>query len=100
VAESVDWIVATYPKDVRAVHAGAVLFLKLMGIVCGGWLMARAAAAARQGLAEGGGNAAFLEAKIATARFFADHVVSQALGLREAIVQGAPGVLALAENQF
>ena len=98
--ESVDWIVATYPKDIRAVHAGAVPFLKLMGIVCGGWQMARAAAAARKHLDEGGGNAPFLEAKIATARFFADHVLSQAPGLRDAIVQGAPGVLALAESQF
>jgi len=98
--ESVDWIVATYPKDIRAVHAGAVPFLKLMGIVCGGWQMARAAAAARKRLDEGGGNAPFLEAKIATARFFADHVLSQAPGLRDAIVQGAPGVLALAESQF
>ena len=100
VGESVDWIVATFPNDVRAVHAGAVPFLKLMGIVCGGWQMGRTAAAARKHLDEGSGNAAFLEAKIATARFFADHVLSQAPGLREAIVQGAPGVLALAENQF
>ena len=100
VGESVDWIVATYPKDVRAVHAGAVPFLKLMGIACGGWQMARAAAAARMRLEEGGGNAAFLEAKIATARFFADHVLSQAPGLRDVIVEGAPGVLVLAESQF
>jgi len=98
--ESVDWIVATYGTDVKAVHAGAVPFLKLMGIVCGGWQMARAALAAQGALARGEGDSAFLQAKIATARFFADHFLSQAPGLRDAIVEGAPGVLALADEQF
>ena len=98
--ESVDWLVATYATDVKAAHAGAVPFLKLMGIVCGGWQMARAAVAAQAALARGGGDASFLKAKVATARFFADHYLSQARGLRDAIVEGAPGVLALAEDQF
>ncbi len=98
--ESVDWIVATYGTDAKAAHAGAVPFLKLMGIVCGGWQMARAAVAAQAQLARREGDAAFLNAKIGTARFFADHFLSQARGLRDAIVEGAPGVLALAEEQF
>ena len=46
------------------------------------------------------GDAAFLKAKVGTARFFADHFLSQVPGLRDAIVEGAPGVLALAEEQF
>ena len=99
-AESVDWIVSTYGTDAKAVHAGAVPFLKLMGIVCGGWQMARAAVAAHAQLGRGVGDEAFLNAKIATARFFADHFLSQSRGLRDAIVEGAPGVLALAEAQF
>jgi acyl-CoA dehydrogenase len=98
--ESVDWLVATYGADVKAAHAGAVPFLKLMGIVCGGWQMARAAVAAHGQLARREGDVAFLNGKIATARFFADHFLSQARGLRDAIVEGAPGVLALAEEQF
>jgi alkylation response protein AidB-like acyl-CoA dehydrogenase len=98
--EAVDWIVATYGADPKAVHAGAVPFLRLMGIVCGGWQMARAALAAQGALARGEGDAAFLKAKIATARFFADHFLAQAGGLRDAIVEGASGVLALAEEQF
>ena len=98
--ESVDWIVSTFGTDVKAVHAGAVPFLKLMGIVCGGWQMARAAVAAQAQLKRGAGDAAFLSAKVATARFFADHFLSQSRGLRDAIVEGAPGVLALAEEQF
>src|SRR5471030_2193467 len=46
------------------------------------------------------GDAAFYQAKIATARFFADHILSQASGLRTAIVDGSAGVLALDVDQF
>jgi len=98
--ECVSWMVITYGNDIKAAHAGAVPFLKLMGIVCGGWQMARAALVARQRLSEGKGDKSFYEAKIKTARFYADHVLTQAPGLRNAIVHGAAGVMALAEDQF
>ena len=98
--ECVSWMVITYGNDIKAAHAGAVPFLTLMGIVCGGWQMARAALVARQRLSEGKGDKAFYEAKIKTARFYADHVLTQAPGLRNAIVHGAAGVMALAEDQF
>jgi hypothetical protein len=100
VEECVTWIVATYAGDIKAVHAGSVPFLKLMGIVCGGWQMARAALVAQQRLATKDGDAAFYEAKIATARFYADHVLAQAPGLRNTVVRGAAGVMALTEEQF
>jgi 3-(methylthio)propanoyl-CoA dehydrogenase len=96
----VDFVVANVKSDVKAVFAGSVLYLKLAGIVLGGWQMARAALIANQNLAAGEGDAAFLRAKIVTARFFADHILSQASGLRTAIVEGAAGVLALPEDQF
>jgi hypothetical protein len=38
-----EWLVAIYGSDVRAASAGAVPFLTLLGIVAGGWQMARAA---------------------------------------------------------
>jgi alkylation response protein AidB-like acyl-CoA dehydrogenase len=98
--EATDWIVATYSNDVKAASAGAVPFLHLFGVVAGGWQMARAALTAQAKLAAGNGEAPFYEAKIATARFYADHILSQALGLRIAIVKGAAGVLALEETQF
>jgi hypothetical protein len=96
----VDYVVANAKSDVRAVFAGSVLYLKLAGIVLGGWQMARAALVARQKLDGGDGDAAFYRAKIATARFFADHILSQAEGLRHAIVDGSAGVLALDVDQF
>ena len=72
----------------------------LAGIVLGGWQMGRAAMVAQKKLEAGEGDAAFLRAKIATARFFADHILSGAQGLRSAIVEGSAGVLALDVEQF
>jgi alkylation response protein AidB-like acyl-CoA dehydrogenase len=96
----VDFVVANVKSDVKAVFAGSVLYLKLAGIVLGGWQMARAALVASNKLEAGEGDAAFLRAKITTARFFADHILSQAGGLATAIVEGSAGVLALPEDQF
>ena len=94
VEECVDFIVGA--KDPRAQFAGAVPFLKLMGIVAGGWQMARAALAA----GKASGDADFLSAKAATARFYADHVLVQAPALRNTVVNGSAGVMALSEDQF
>ena len=95
VEECVDFIVGT--KDPRAQFAGAVPFLKLMGIVAGGWQMARAALAADSLQS---GDQDFLKAKKTTARFYADHVLVQAPALRNTVVNGAAGVMALSEDQF
>jgi 3-(methylthio)propanoyl-CoA dehydrogenase len=98
VSDCVDFIVGT--KDPRAQFAGAVPFLKLMGIVAGGWQMARAAVASEKKLSSKDADTAFYDAKIATARFYADHVLVQAPALRNTVVNGAAGVLALTEEQF
>jgi alkylation response protein AidB-like acyl-CoA dehydrogenase len=98
VAESVDYIVANAGKDVMSAFAGAVPFLKLMGIVAGGWQMARAALAVERGL--GGADRAFCEAKLATARFYADQVLVQAPALRDTVVKGASAVMAVPEDSM
>ncbi len=99
-AESVDYLLVSFGKDVMATFAGAVPFLKLMGVVAGGWQMARSARIAEERLAEGKGDKAFYEAKIATARFFADQVLSQAPGLATAVTSGGAGALSIDEEQF
>jgi len=100
IAECVDYVLATAGKDPRAAFAGAVPFLKLMGIVAGGWQMARAGLVCEKRLAEGSGDAAFYKAKLATARFFADHMMVQSGGLRDTVVSGAGTVMAIPEDQF
>jgi alkylation response protein AidB-like acyl-CoA dehydrogenase len=98
VSDCVDYIVANAGKDVLATFAGAVPFLKLMGIVAGGWQMARAALAAQEG--KSGGDRAFCEAKLATARFYADQVLVQAGALRDTVVKGAGAVMAVPEESM
>ena len=100
VGECVDYIVATAGTDPKAAFSGAVPFLKLMGIVCGGWQMARSALVAEKKLAEGGGDAAFYKTKITTARFYADHVLVQAPGLAATMVSGSAGVMAVSEEDM
>jgi alkylation response protein AidB-like acyl-CoA dehydrogenase len=94
------FVVVNTKSDIKGVFAGSVLYLKLAGIVLSGWQMARAALIADRKLQAGEGDAKFYQAKIATARFFADHILAQASGYRAAIVEGSASVLALAEDQF
>ncbi|HYD78576.1 MAG TPA: acyl-CoA dehydrogenase [Paucimonas sp.] len=98
--EVVNFVIANMKADIKGVFAGSVPYLKLAGIVLGGWQMARAALVAERKLQAGEGDARFYKAKIATARFFAEHILSQASSHRTAIVEGSAGVLALAEEQF
>ena len=96
----VDYVVANIKSDIKGVFAGSVPYLKLAGIVLGGWQMARAALISQQKLSDGDGDASFYQAKIVTTRFFADHFLSQSSGIRTSIVEGSAGVLALDIDQF
>jgi 3-(methylthio)propanoyl-CoA dehydrogenase len=98
VADCVDFIVGG--NDPTTALAGAVPFLTLLGTVAGGWQMARAALVSEKRLADDDADKSFYGAKIATARFYADHVLAQAPGLRSTVVNGAAGVMALSEEQF
>ena len=98
--EVVNYVVANIKSDIKGVFSGSVPYLKLAGVVLGGWQMARAALVAVDKLKAGEGDAQFYKAKIATARFYADHVLTQASSLRASIVEGSAGVMALTEAQF
>ncbi len=96
---AVEFVLATYGKDVRRASVGAVPFLTLFGTVAGGWQMARSALAAHRHVAAGRGDG-FLRAKIATARFYADQVLTRAAGLSQAVVAGAEGALAIEDEHL
>jgi butyryl-CoA dehydrogenase len=98
-AKTVEYVVEYYKTDVRAVFAGSVPYLKLAGIVHGGWQMARAALACHTALQAGRGGA-FEKNKIVTARFFSDHLLPSAAALQRAVTEGAGSVLALADEAF
>ncbi len=87
-ADSTDWLLKAYPEDPRRVTAGATLYLRMLGIVAGGWLMAKAAAAAERRLAASDGDPGFLRAKLVSARFFADNFLAQTGALQNMFVNG------------
>ena len=95
----VDYVVNEYKSDIRSVFAGSVPYLKLAGIVHGGWQMTRAAVAARRRI-DAGTDGEFCRAKIATARFFADHMLVTVPPLAQSITGGSVGTLAMAEAEF
>ncbi len=95
----VDFVVAQTRANPNAVFAGSVPYLMLAGTVVAGWQMARALMAAEDRLAEGH-DAAFMQAKIVTARFYADHILNKTSGLRDSIVEGAESVTAMPLEAF
>ncbi len=86
--------------DLHKAFACSVPYLRLWGAVAGGWQMARAARIAADKIAAADSEAEFYRAKLATAAFYATHVLSQAGWYRTQIVEGSGDVMALNDAQF
>ncbi len=95
----VDFVAGQTKASPNAVFAGSVPYLMLAGTVVAGWQMARALIAAEDALVAGR-DTAFMQAKIATARFYGDHILNKATALRDSIVEGSEAVTALALESF
>ncbi|MEO6973619.1 MAG: acyl-CoA dehydrogenase [Rhodoferax sp.] len=95
----VDFMVGNSKSSPNAAYAGSVPFMMLAGNLVAGWQMARALMVAEDELAKGV-DAGFMQAKITTARFYADHLLVKAPGMRDSIVEGADSVTALALDAF
>jgi hypothetical protein len=80
--------------------AGSVPFLRLAGTALGGWLLARSALVAQGKLATRDGDPAFLEAKVITARFFAEVILPPALAQLGPLKAAGRTVFALKDDQF
>ena len=94
----VDFIVHAAANNPNAAYAGSVPYLMLAGNVIAGWQMASSFVVAHHAL--GQGDDAFMHAKMSTARFYADHIMSKAPGVRDGIVEGADSVTAMALESF
>jgi alkylation response protein AidB-like acyl-CoA dehydrogenase len=97
--EVVGYVAGHTKAQPNAVYAGSVPYLKLAGLTVAGWQMGRALMAAEDALAAGE-DPEFMRAKIATARFFGDHLLNLAPALRDSIVEGADAVTAMALESF
>jgi len=80
--------IAAAPERALAV---SVPYLKLCGLVMGGWLLAKSAAIAAAGRGAAGKD--FYQSKIRTAHFYAKHVFPQAMGLAKVVEEGAASVV-------
>ena len=95
----VAFIAGNASSNPNVAFAGSVPYLMLSGNLMSGWQMARALLVAQERLSQGD-DADFMKAKIATCRVYADHILSRAPGLRDAIVEGSEGVTAMALEAF
>jgi acyl-CoA dehydrogenase len=95
--EAVAYILANAKTNTKAVYAGSCAYLRLAGLVLGGWQMARGLLAAER-LRDS--DPAFYNTKIATARFFIENLLPQAQGLATSIVEGGYSANALEVEQF
>ena len=95
----VNFVAGNTKASPNAVFAGSVPYLMLTGNLMAGWQLARAMLVAQEQIAAGN-DVDFMRAKIITARFYADHMLTKAPGLRDSIVEGAECVTALALDAF
>ncbi len=95
----VNFVAGNTKASPNAVFAGSVPYLMLAGNLMAGWQLARALLVAQDEL-QAGVDAGFMKAKIITARFYADHLLSKAPGIRDSIVDGADSVTAMALEAF
>jgi hypothetical protein len=96
------WLAANHARHPAAPGAASYHLLMLLGVVTGGWQLARAALLCRQRLAAGaaGPDRDFCQAKLATARFFAEQILPQATAHQRALEAGPDALLALTDEQF
>ena len=95
----VDFVVSGAKASPNAVFSGSVPYLMLTGNLVAGWQMARALLVAEAELTKGN-DAVFMQSKITTARFYADHILVKVPSLRDSIVEGADSVTEMALDAF
>ena len=96
----VDFVVASAKADPNAVFAGSVPYLMLAGNLVAGWQLARSLLVAEDRWPRRATTPPSCRPRSPTARFYAEHILNKAPGLRDSIVEGAESVTALALEAF
>jgi len=97
--DAVDFIADAAKASPNDAYAASVPYLMLAGNLVAGWQLGRSLLVAQE-LSAKGQDAAFMQAKITTAQFYAEHVLPRTAGLREAIVHGGASCCAMAFDAF
>ena len=97
--EVVDFVAGQTKASPNAVFAGSVPYLMLAGNLMAGWQMGRALLAAEDAINEGE-EVEFMQAKVVTARFYAEHILTRIPALRDSILEGGESACALPLEAF
>lgn len=97
--EVVDFVAGKAKASPNAVYAGSVPYLMLTGNLVAGWQMGRALLVAQDKVAQGE-DVAFMQAKVVTAQFYAEHILTKVPGLRDSVVAGGESACALPLEAF
>ena len=98
--DATQWVAQSVKAELVNALAGSVPFLRLAGTALGGWLLARGALVAQTRLGQRDGDPAFLEAKLVTARFYAEVILPPALAELGPLKAAGRTVFVLSEEQF
>ncbi len=94
------WLMANGMANPDNAGAGSTAFMHLLGTVALGLMWLRSATAAQAALAAGEGDAEFMQAKVLTARFFAERMMPDTIALRRKIEAGAATMMAMPAEAF
>lgn len=98
--DTTEWLAANAKTGLGGVLTAAVPYLSLAVVVCNGWMMAKAALAAAGYLDQGEGDLPFYRAKLASARFYADQMLPQAIAFAETVKTGDAAIAGLGDELF
>jgi hypothetical protein len=94
------WLMANGMKDPNNAGAGSVAYMHIMGLVAIGLMWLRMAVAADKALHEGKSDTDYMNAKLVTARFYAERMLPDTQSLRRKLEAGAETVMALPVDAF
>jgi len=98
--EARQWILDHARESRDVAGAAGVNLLMLLGYTCGGWIMGLSALKATKKLAEGGGDTAFLKAKLVTVKFYCDHLLPRAGACLASVKAGPESMMEMPAGQF
>jgi hypothetical protein len=98
--ESLDWLLANHASDPTIPGGVSYHFLMMMGTLCGGWQMARAAKLAAKKLSGGATDSDFYTAKILSAKFYAEQAMPRVAALARSVQTGSATMMSVTLDQL
>jgi len=98
--DATEWILTSQKENPCEVAAGAVPYLRLLGLVCGGWLLIRGASLAAKKSNINKIDYSFFKKKLISAQFFCDHFIIQVKSLARTVTNGGKITDSVSSSDF